>query len=100
MVFGLGEETLNQIKHVFSLYPDIEKVIIYGSRAKGNFKKGSDIDLTIVGDALNQKDLNEIGLVLDDLLLPWQIDLSLYHHIDNADLKDHIERVGQLFFKK
>lgn len=79
---------------LFALYPDIEKVVVYGSRALGNCKEGSDIDLTIVGKALHRKQLNRIILALDDLMLPWQIDLSLFHDIDNAELVDHIQRVG------
>ena len=73
---------------LFALYPDIEKVVVYGSRALGNCKEGSDIDLTIVGKALHRKKLNRIILALDDLMPPWQIDLSLFHDIDNAELVD------------
>lgn len=45
--FGLKEATIKKIWAVFSEYPLVAKVVIYGSRAKGNFKNGSDIDLTL-----------------------------------------------------
>ncbi len=79
---------------VFSKHIQIIKVILYGSRAKGNFKPGSDIDLTLVAPQMNLSELLKIENELDDLLLPYKIDLSLIHHIDNQDLLDHISRVG------
>ena len=72
---------------------------MYGSRAKGNYKPGSDIDLTLKGKELNLKLLNKISLELDDLLLPYTFDLSIYHHIKQPDLIDHIVRVGKVFYK-
>ena len=98
--FGLQEITINKINNIFSSYSKIEKVIIYGSRAKGNPKPGSDIDLTIFGEGLTTDILLTISRYLDDLLLPYTIDLSLYHHIKNEALLDHIERVGKVFFNK
>jgi len=95
--FGLKESTINRINAVFSEYSDIEKVILYGSRAKGNYREGSDIDLTLVGDAVSHAKLNRIETQIDDLLLPYTIDLSLFGHIDNANLIDHIRRVGVVF---
>jgi nucleotidyltransferase substrate binding protein (TIGR01987 family) len=82
------------------LISQIEAVILYGSRAKDNFKPGSDIDLTLIGNELNLTVLNKISLELDDLLLPYTFDLSLYHHIKQPDLIDHIQRVGKVFYSK
>lgn len=98
--FGLKVSIVEQIKEVFTHYPQIIEVIIYGSRAMGNYKNGSDIDLTFKGDDLNLTIINKIDIELDDLLLPYTFDLSIYHHIDNPDLIDHINRVGKVFFKK
>ncbi len=100
MKYGLKEETVEKINHIFSQYPEIEKVVLYGSRAKGNFKNGSDIDLTFYGEKLNLSILGKIDNALDDLLLPYTLDLSIFKHIDNADLMDHIKRVGIDFYKK
>jgi len=96
--FGLNEDTLEKIREVFSSFPEVEKVLIYGSRAKGNFKAGSDIDLTLKGEKLTHNILSRINIKLDDLLLPYIIDTSLFDSIDNKDLLDHISRVGKVFF--
>ncbi|WP_061288181.1 nucleotidyltransferase domain-containing protein [Azotobacter vinelandii] len=74
---GLPAQAVESIRQVFSRFPGIEQAVLYGSRAKGNFRAGSDIDMTLKGD-LNYRDLLNIELALDDLLLPWKIDLSLY----------------------
>ena len=95
--FGLKEETIAEINSVFGKYDNIKKIILYGSRAKGNFKPGSDIDLTLFGKDLTTTDLLKIENELDDLMLPYQIDLSLHHKIDSSELLEHIERVGVEF---
>lgn len=100
LAFGLNERIINQITSVFSNYPFIEKALIYGSRAKGNYRTGSDIDLSLFGNALTYEQLNRIETELDDLLLPYTFDLSLFHHIDNHDLRDHILRVGKIFYSR
>ena len=98
--FGLKESTINRINAVFSQYPDIEKVVLYGSRAKGNYREGSDIDLTLMGNALSHAQLNRIETQIDDLLLPYTIDLSIFESIDNANLIDHIRQVGVVFYER
>lgn len=100
MLYGLKEEIINGIKQVFSHYKELDEVIIYGSRAKGDFKRGSDIDLTIKGSDINLNILNKIDMELDDLLLPYTFDLSIFNHIDNPDLVDHIHRIGKIFYSK
>lgn len=99
VLFGLPLDAVEKIRTVFALHPEVKQVVLYGSRAKGNYKTGSDIDLTMYGDALNQSILLKILDELDELLLPWMIDLSLYQQIDNANLRDHIERVGTVFYQ-
>ncbi len=100
MRYGLSEETIRRIIEVFSSYVEIEAAALYGSRAKGNFKPGSDIDMVLKGPELNLKLLNKISIDLDDLLLPYTFDLSLYHQINNPDLIEHIKRVKKVFYKK
>ena len=99
MNFGLQEDVINQIKSVLAKHSNINTVIIYGSRAKGNFKIGSDIDLTIKGNHLNISLVYKIEQELDDLYLPYSFDISIYNHIDNNDLKDHIKRIGKVFYQ-
>ncbi|MFV8333137.1 nucleotidyltransferase domain-containing protein [Flavobacterium sp.] len=98
--FGLKKEDIDKINSVFATYNDIDSVIIYGSRAKGNFKVGSDIDLTIIENSISFPKFLEIENALDDLLLPYKIDLSLKRKITNIDLISHIDRVGKLFYKR
>ena len=100
MKYGLKNDTIKAIQEVFARYPQIEKAILYGSRAKGTYRKGSDIDLTLVGKDLDLTTLFKIENVLDDLLLPYKIDLSIYRKIENADLIGHIERVGLVFYEQ
>lgn len=98
--FGLKQDTINQINQIFSTYPEISKAIIYGSRTKGNYKPGSDIDLTLVGDNINHHQLLEILNKIDDLLLPYFFDLSIFNSLNNPNLIEHIERVGITFYKR
>ena len=99
MIHGLNQNTIDKIRAVLARYPQVEKAVLYGSRAKGNAKTGSDIDLTLYdGSDLNLRALYRIMDDLDDLLLPYTIDLSLFSHIDNPDLLDHIRRVGVTFY--
>ncbi|ACM21633.1 nucleotidyltransferase [Geotalea daltonii FRC-32] len=98
--FGLKESTIEKINGVFTSCPQIEKVILYGSRAKGNYRHGSDIDLTIIGNELTHPQMLRLANELDDLLLPYKIDLSLFHKITNPNLVEHIRRVGKVFYER
>ena len=100
MKFGLKDETVAAINAVFAHFPDIEEVVLYGSRAKGTFKPGSDIDLTIREHGLSLDDLLRLENQLDDLLLPYKIDLSLFRQIQHAAMIEHIQRVGVSFYVK
>ena len=95
---GLSANTIDKINAVFARYPSIEQAILYGSRAKGTFRNGSDIDLTLKGENITHRELSRIENELDDLLLPYKIDLSLFRQIDNQNLIGHIERVGVVFY--
>ena len=74
--------------------------MLYGSRAKGNYKNGSDIDLTLHGQGPVHDDLLSIMGELDDLLLPYTIDLSLFADLTHEELIEHIRRVGVTFYEK
>lgn len=101
MKFGLKETTIKKICDVFARYPQVEKAVLYGSRAKGSYKNGSDIDLTLLGgDGLTLKMLFRIMEEIDDLLLPYTIDLSIFQQISDPDVVKHIERVGVTFYEK
>lgn len=100
MRFGLKERTIEAICGVLAGHPAVEKALLYGSRAKGNFKPASDIDLTLCSSTLTSQELGTLAEELDDLLLPYTIDLSIFDRIENANLREHIERVGLIFYQR
>ncbi len=97
---GLTSKEQREIQDVFSRYHDIEKVLIYGSRAMGNYKPSSDIDLTLIGENITLDLLFKIEMDLDNLLLPYKFDISVYHRISDPDFLEHIDRVGVPFYLK
>ena len=100
MKLGLKKSTIKQINDIFEKFPEVQKVILYGSRAKGNFKSGSDIDLTLIGNNLSLSLKYKIENDIDDLLLPYIFDISIFDKISNNALIEHINRVGITFYKK
>ena len=100
MTYGLKEEDINKINRLFEQQMNVEKVIIYGSRAKGNFKPGSDIDLTIIGNNFTMEEMLKLENEIDNLLLPYEIDLSVFAKIENPELIEHINRVGKIFYQR
>lgn len=97
---GLTNKEIESIQSVFSKYQQIEEVLLYGSRAKGNYKPASDIDLTIKGKNIDLTLQSEIEVDLDDLLLPFKFDISIYDRITNAEFIDHINSVGKKLYTK
>ena len=101
MKYGLTAATVAKIRHVLAHYPQVKKAIIYGSRATGSYRTGSDIDLTLAGNTdLTLQVHHRIADALDELLLPYTVDLSILHNIDNSKLIEHIEEVGVVFYEK
>ncbi len=97
--FGLPQSTLDEMRAIFARHNKVTKVVVYGSRAKGNYRNGSDIDLTMFGKDLTFQDLSTIHNALDDSSNPYLVNLSIYNHLDNAKLREHIDRVGQVFYQ-
>jgi predicted nucleotidyltransferase len=97
---GLSSATVEKIHGVLSHHAEVERAILYGSRAKGNYKPGSDIDLALVGEGLAERIRGQIDDELDELLLPYEFDLSVLDAITHAELLDHIRRVGVVFYEK
>ena len=100
MKFGLKPETIAKINLVFEKYPEVEEVIIYGSRAKGNYRNGSDIDITLKGKNLTDTTRSKIYWDIDDLNTPYLFDISIFDQLKSPDLEEHINRVGQVFYSK
>ncbi|HEX4141190.1 MAG TPA: nucleotidyltransferase domain-containing protein [Candidatus Methylacidiphilales bacterium] len=98
--YGLSEKTSKTIRSVFSRHPEIERAMLFGSRAKGTHKPGSDIDLALLGPGLTQKTLNRLYTELDDLPIPYEFSLLLSDKITDPEVAAHIERVGIVFYEK
>ena len=100
-MFGLDTDTLATLDKIFIKVPVIEKVLLYGSRAKGNYKTGSDIDITLLGKNLTEKNsVFQVHDLLEETSLPYQFDISIFSQLKNPDLIAHILRVGKTFYKK
>lgn len=100
MNFGLKPHTIEAIQGVFAHYPEVDKAILYGSRATGKYRNGSDIDLTLTGKDLDLSLQFKIEIELDDLMLPYMIDLSILDYIENQNLVDQIKNTGKVFYSK
>lgn len=98
--FGLPPATLEKLNSVFAQHDAINSVLIYGSRAKGNYRAGSDIDLTIKGGAISFAEFMQIEDQIDDLMLPYSVDLSQYRQLENIELITHIDRVGVAIYTR
>ena len=98
--YGLPDATIELIRRILVAFPAVDTAILYGSRAKGNYRKGSDIDLTLSGATLDQRQLAEIAGKLDESAIPYQVDLSIKEQIDNPALLEHIQRVGVVFYQR
>jgi predicted nucleotidyltransferase len=100
-MFGLKQEDITEICEILSKFQEIEQADIFGSRAKGNFKNGSDVDIAIKGKACNSSIALRISAILnEETNMPYHFDVLCYSNIKNQDLRDHIERVGKVIFKR
>lgn len=97
--FGLNEKERSLLVQIFRRHPEIDEVRIFGSRAKGNHEKMSDIDLAFWGNITSQS-LAHLAGELDELPLPYTFDLSVYDAVQNPDLKEHIDRVGRFLYRR
>lgn len=96
-MFGLSEDTLSRISGCIQKFPEINWVKIYGSRANGDFERGSDIDLAFSSPVDYSAELHE---ALDELPTPYLFDVTHYETLRHAGLKEHIERVGVVFYER
>ena len=101
MMYGLSSQTLDTLNEIFKRYSCIKQVILYGSRAKGNYRNGSDIDLSIkTKDDYSFTDLLRITGDFDDSDIPYFVDVSVYDKLSNPNLKAHIDRVGKVIYEQ
>jgi predicted nucleotidyltransferase len=98
--FGLSEATIQKLCAVLKQYPQVEQAVLYGSRATGTYRNGSDIDLALFGDDLNLQTLCKIMNAIDDLMLPHSVDLVIFGQVSDPDLRAHIQQAGVVFYQR
>lgn len=99
MPHGLSEEQISQIREKIADFPEVDEALLFGSRAKGTQKEGSDIDLVLVG-SISHKKLLSLKSSLNDLHTPYLFDVIIYSKIKKEALKKHIDRVGVSIYSK
>jgi predicted nucleotidyltransferase len=98
--FGLLKSDLEKIVSILKRNKSIDKAILFGSRAKGDYKTGSDIDISIIGENLDLDDILKAKIELDNLSLPYKIDIIIHNRISETELIEHIHRVGITLFER
>lgn len=99
--FGLLPEDLEIIRHILAQEPTVERAIIFGSRAKGNYKTGSDVDIALQGPHITSETVSHIRYQLnEETLMPYKFDVLNYHTIQEPALIEHIDRAGIVFYEK
>ena len=97
-MYGLSDDTIKDLCSVFASYDNIEKVILFGSRAKGNFREGSDIVLALFGNNITLSQIFDIRVKIEDLGLLYSVDLVNYQKYKDYPIGEHILRVGKPFY--
>jgi predicted nucleotidyltransferase len=97
---GLPESASAALLKTICAQPQVQRVVLFGSRALGRQRSGSDVDLCLVAPDMSLAELMELGALLDDLLLPWRIDLQLDHLITHEGLRAHIQRAGRVLWDR
>ena len=97
-MFGLSDDIIHLLRGVLRAHPEVERAVIYGSRARGDYSNGSDIDLTLVGPRLTEAILHRIAMEMDSLPIPHTVDLSIRSSLRNPALIQDIDKQGVEFF--
>lgn len=100
-MFGLLDRDIEYIQKALNSFDEIEKAIVFGSRAMGNYKKGSDVDIAIIGEKITNKTLFRLDDYLNEVYpLPYFFDIINYNVISNEKLKVHIDNEGKIIYEK
>jgi predicted nucleotidyltransferase len=99
--FGLLPSDLATIRGILKKDPKIEQALIFGSRAKGNYRPGSDVDIALKGEQLAPENITDVSMELnEETIMPYRFDVLNYHTIAEPALIDHINRIGIVFYEK
>jgi predicted nucleotidyltransferase len=98
--FGLTEREMEVTIQILRARPEVKRGHIFGSRARGTFHAGSDIDLAIMNENVDNKLVLQLSSDFQESALPYSVDIANYHCLENTAFKDHIDRVGKLFYSR
>ena len=99
MKYGLTDRDIKYIIESIKSFSEITEVILFGSRAKGNFKNGSDVDMAIKGENITHNTVTRLSYLLnEEKPLPYYFDIVHYEKINEPKLIEHIDRVGIVFY--
>ncbi|HEY5593314.1 MAG TPA: restriction endonuclease subunit S [Paludibacter sp.] len=98
MKFGLEVQVIENIISVLEQHPKVDKGFVFGSRAKGNYRPDSDIDIAIKGNEITTDDIIAISVAIETIGITHKFDLIDYNSIKEPALKEHIDRVGIVFY--
>lgn len=96
---ALDNITSDRLNSIFRSYEQVNEVILYGSRAKGNNHERSDIDLAIRNSNIDRHTLGKIKLQIDNSNIPYLVDLQIVENIRNSKLLEHIQNIGIVIYK-
>jgi predicted nucleotidyltransferase len=97
--FGITEKGRKILTEIFGRYPEVSKVLVFGSRAKGTFGERSDLDMVVI-DPIDRRTLGSLWMDINESDLPFTVDLQVWNAIRNENLKEHINRVGKIIYAK
>jgi len=96
---GLSQDELARIRAILETVPSVEKAVLFGSRATGLARRGSDVDIMLYGDKLKMSDIMQISSLLEETTLPYQFDLIRYD-VENSALLEHVRQYGKVIFQR
>lgn len=98
--YGITDKTYQMLLDTFSKFPEIKEVLIFGSRAKGNYKNGSDIDLAVKGGEVGPCLIFRLKSLFNSRLsIPYKVDVVGYDYLEHQGLKEHVDRIGRVIYK-
>lgn len=96
---GISKRTFDLLLKNFRDFPEVEQVVLFGSRAKGNYRAGSDIDLAVKGKKVTPALIFKLNNIFNERLpIPYEIDVVGYQYLDHESLRDHIDRIGIIIY--
>lgn len=100
-MFGLKNSDIEIIINLLKKHEEVEKAVVFGSRAKGTYKNGSDLDIALFGKLVSFQTINKLSYVFnEESLMPYHFDIINFNSIQNEELKNHINRVGKVIYKR